>query len=186
MLGLILGCFVLAGAPSPVSACVGGMDFAWAVGQARDGIVEGRVIDALDTHGNGISVHLDGVTRVLGDPPMSAVASLTMGDVCEQVADSGETVWLLYGLRGLDLPKGLTVAFVVDGPDGVGREAANAALAALPATEMATTPPARPKAMAMPGLLVVWLLSFLAVLATSARRGQGPRAAGGPPASGGG
>lgn len=202
ILVLMVGAFTSLTFPPTASACIGGMDFAWAVGQAQGGIVEGRVVEAVAEPGHGLRVRLDDITRVLGDPPLTARASLTMGDVCYQSADPGETVWLLYGMERLDIPKGLTLAFVVEGPDGVGREAARAALAALPATDVApSASQARPIPFAGLSLLVVWLASFLAVFTslpggvvdrkgpgrpTSARRGRGPRGGGGRRASGGG
>lgn len=112
---------VLLSAPSPAAACIGNMDLGWAVAHSRRGIAQGRIVEAVDTT-YGIRVRLEAVTRVVGQPPLSERASLMMGDVCDQSADPGDTVWLMYDLSDWLGPTDLAIAFVVEGPDAVSHQ----------------------------------------------------------------
>ncbi|HJR89930.1 MAG TPA: hypothetical protein VJ782_07220, partial [Aeromicrobium sp.] len=152
--------------PSPVAACVGDTHLGWAVARTRGGIAEGRVVEVMDTMGSGIRVRLEGVSRVLGRPPVASQTTLMMGDVCDQSADPGDTVWLLYDVKDFDEPTGHAVAFVVEGSDAVPRDEVLAALAAMPETDTVAPQPEWAGHTAFVGFLCVWLLSFLA----SARR----------------
>jgi hypothetical protein len=136
ILALIAAVLVLAD-PSPASACVGNMDFGSAVAGTRGGIAEGRVLDATYSASRGTLVQLTDTARVRGDPPISTSVWLMMGDVCDQGADPGDTLWLLYDVQDFDEPSGLAVAFVVEGSDAVSAEEVRAALAALPETDSA-------------------------------------------------
>jgi hypothetical protein len=113
--------------------------------------------------GRGIAVRLVDASVVRGDPPLPDRAHLTALAACDQSIDAGETVWLLFQLRGYTIEPGLTVAFVIEGPDGVGRERALRALDALPATDTVRPPSA--KQVATPAWpLLIWLLAALVVL----------------------
>jgi hypothetical protein len=143
--------------PPAASACVGNMDFTSAVASARGGIAEGRVLDAAYSADSGTLVQLTHTGRVRGHPPISTSLWLMMGDVCDQSADPGDTVWLLYDLQDFDEPPGLAVAFVVEGSDAVPHEEVLAALAALPETDAA---PVAPAPAASVWLLLIGLLTL--------------------------
>jgi hypothetical protein len=162
ILAMAITPFVFLSGPPPVAACVGDMHLGWAVARTRGGIAEGRVAEVIDTSGSGIRVRLEGVSRVLGRPPVASQASLMMGDVCDQSADPGDSIWLLYDVKEFDEPIGLAVAFVVEGSDAVPREDVVAALAAMPETDTVVSRAENPGDTAFVGLLGVWLLTFLA------------------------
>lgn len=85
------------------------------------------------------------------------------GVSCEQSIDPGETIWMLHDLESQVIPGTFTVGFVIEGPDGLGRERALAALAVPPATDT-VTPTIETRLPEWPALLFVWLVSvFVAV-----------------------
>jgi hypothetical protein len=157
----LMGAVLVLTQPSVVSACIGNMDFGAAVAGTRGGIAEGRVLDATYSASRGTLVQLTDTARVRGDPPISTSVWLMMGDVCDQGADPGDTLWLLYDLEDFDEPPGLAVAFVVEGSDAVLDEEVRAALAALPETDFEGRVPTAPDLGDRLWLLLIGLVTVL-------------------------
>jgi hypothetical protein len=157
----LVGASMILAHPPGAAACVGNMDFRSAAARTRGGIVAGRVLEAPYFTTAGTLVHLTDVSRVRGDPPMSESVWLTMGDVCDQAADPGDTIWLLYDVQDFNEPEGLAVAFVVEGSDAVPRENELVALAMPPETDAKGPMTAAADGGDETLLLLVGLLTFL-------------------------
>jgi hypothetical protein len=149
---------------APISAlgCIGGIPFRHAIAETRGGILEGRIISAVDTIGRGIEVELGDARPISGQPDLVSQASLTAGAICEQSIDAGETVWLLYEVGDLEIPPTLTIAYVVDGPDAVSHDDRRWALGVLPDTSTESSSP--PRGAGGPWLLVALWLALVTLI----------------------
>lgn len=141
--GALVAAFVLAGTvglavPGRASACVGGMEFGWAVGHTRGWIATATVASVQDVPVGFYRLELRGVDRVRGGPPSLAVVTVAMGAVCEQEPRTGDTLLLLDDIDitpAYDTP----VAYVIRGVDAVPAAEVARALA-MPATDAAGAP----------------------------------------------
>jgi hypothetical protein len=159
---LLSGFLLVHGTPSGASACTGGIAFDWAVAHEHGGIVkavvESRVLRA--DFSEDLVVTNPKVLR--GDPPLRLAVNSAAGLPCDQVADRGETVLLIYDVRGVT--GGVPLYYVIDGPDAL-----NAAVTAhglrptAPPTD--ALPPADRRPAGTPDSLLLGILACVGAIA---------------------
>jgi hypothetical protein len=106
-------------AAPPVAACSGGTAVDWAVAHQRGGIVRGIVVAAEDRPDFTTDLTVANLERVQGNPPPYTTIHTVAGAVCDQRADPGETVVVIYDVRGGEVPYRLPLYYVVKGPDAL-------------------------------------------------------------------
>lgn len=120
------------------SGCSGGVAFDWAVAHAHGGILRGTVVSATVRDDYTADLVLSNVSVVRGSPSARKQLHVAGGAVCDQSADPGEIVVVLFDLRGGDYPFPLPLSYVVEGRDALlGSEVADA-LPELPETDRAS------------------------------------------------
>ena len=122
-LGALIGTVALAGSaalsqPAPVSACIGGVDFNWAIAHTRGWIATATVVEADYIDLGNYRVILEDVEPVKGSPPPLHQPTLTMGAICEQSPDAGERIVVLDDVA-TRLPSDTPIAYVIRGQDAV-------------------------------------------------------------------
>lgn len=125
-------------APAPVSACVGGMEFAWAVAHTR-GWIATATVEASDPVPVGFyRLTLGDVEAVKGTPPALDRTMVAMGAVCDQTPHIGDRILVLDDVA-IEPPYDTPVAYVIRGADANAIPAADLArvLRSLPATDTA-------------------------------------------------
>ncbi len=137
--GTFVGTVALAAAaalwsPAPVSACVGGMEFDWAIAHTRGWIATATVVEADYVPVGFYRVVLDDVEPVKGSPPSLRQATVAMGAVCDQSPDAGERILLLDGVT-VQPPYDMPVAYVISGSDAVPAADIARVLRSLPSTD---------------------------------------------------
>jgi hypothetical protein len=153
------------------SACSGGIAFDWAVAHQHGGIARAVVESRVVLPDFSEELVLSDPQPVRGDPPLRPDVIATAGAPCDQSADVGETILLIYDVHGL-LTR-LPLYYVVRGPDALSSSELQAGLALAPATdtrsERADTPP---RAFNRPGLIVsaIALMSFAFAITYLGRR----------------
>jgi hypothetical protein len=108
-----------AAAPPPATACSGGTTADWAVAHQHGGIVRGVVATSENRPDFTTDVIVTNLERLAGDPPPFTQIHLVAGLVCDQSADPGETIVVLYDIRGAEVPYPLPLYYVVAGPDAL-------------------------------------------------------------------
>ncbi len=149
--------------PTPVSACIGGMEFGWAIAHSRGWIATATVVEVDHVAVGFHRVVLDDIEPVKGSPPSLRQATVVMGAVCDQSPDAGERILVLDGVT-TEPPYDTPVAYVIRGSDAVPAADVARALRSLPSTDTApagTAIPPRPWDAAFwllaVGLGAVWL-----------------------------
>lgn len=147
MLGPAVGLFLAfallsAAIASPAAGCSGGIAFDWAVAHTRGGILEARVVNSKVRADFTRDLEIAQPRVLQGDPSTTSRIHATEGYPCEQSADAGELVVLLFGvLRGPDeppFPDGdvrMPLVYVIEGRDALEPSVVAAAFAQLPPTE---------------------------------------------------
>jgi hypothetical protein len=144
--------------PTPVSACVGGIEFDWAMAHARGWIATATVVEVDYVPFGFYRVVLDDVVPVKGTPPSLRQTTVAMGAVCDQSPDAGERILVLDGVT-IQPPYDTPVAYVISGSDAVPAADVARVLRSLPSTDTApagTAIPPRPWDAA-PWLLAIGL-----------------------------
>jgi len=162
-------------APAPVSACVGGMDFAWAVAHTR-GWMATATVEASDPVPVGFyRLTLGDVEAAKGTPPALDRTMVAMGAVCDQTPHVGDRILVLDDVA-IEPPYDTPVAYVIRGADANAIPAADLArvLRSLPATD---TAPGEIPASSAPSQSVLWLVGVGLTAAWFAMRRFGRRSA---------
>jgi hypothetical protein len=125
-------------APAPVSACVGGMEFAWAVAHTRGWIATATVVESDSVPVGFYRVTLSDVEAMKGTPPALDWTTVAMGAVCEQTPHVGDRILVLDDVA-IEPPYDTPVAYVIRGADANAIPAADVArvLRSMPATDTA-------------------------------------------------
>lgn len=166
-IGTFVGTIALATAtlwsPVPVAACIGGMEFGWAVAHTRGWIATATVVTADYVPDGFYLVVLDDVERVKGTPPPLRQATIAMGAVCDQSPDPGERLLVLDGIA-VQPPYGdKPVAYVITGSDAVAAADVARLLPSIPQTDTASPGTATPPDpsdgvwLLIVGVAAVWL-----------------------------
>jgi len=119
----------------PVAACVGGTSFDWAVTHAQGGILRAHVASAGMREDFTTDLVMSQLVILRGDPPDAPHLHTVAGAICDQVADAGETVLLLFDVRGGPYPYPLPLFYVVDGSDALSPGDVVGAFGAIPSTD---------------------------------------------------
>jgi hypothetical protein len=131
--------------PPSAAACSGGTTPDWAVAHQRGGIVRGIVVTSEDRSDFTTDLILANLERVAGDPPPTTQLNVVAGAVCDQSADPGETIVVVFDIRDGEVPYPLPLYYVVTGPDALEPEVVAAlfgpAAALPPPVETPTDPP---------------------------------------------
>ncbi len=160
----LLAAFMLVSAAfaSPAAACSGGIAFDWAVANARAGILEARVVSAQIRADYTYDLEIAAPKVVRGDPSTGSRFHATEGYPCDQSADAGELVVLLFGVRGgpdeppiPDAYLRVPLVYVIEGRDALAPSVVAAAFAQLPPTDTANIAPEPSQAPRMPVLEVL-------------------------------
>jgi hypothetical protein len=163
---------------SPASACSGGIAFDWAVARAEGGILESRVVSARVRADFSVDLEIARPKVVSGDPPIDQRVQAVAGDPCEQTADPGESIVLLFGVRDAagdpPLPAGalrLPLFYVIEGRDSLEPPVVAAAVGRIPATDHATVEPAPNEGSPLPllGAVMAVALGLLVTLRRTER-----------------
>lgn len=144
----------------PAEACSGGSAFDWAVAHTRGGILQARVVNAGLRSDFTNDLVLSEVEVLRGEPPADLHLHAVAGAICEQSADAGETILLLFDVRGDGYVYPLPLFYVVDGPDALAPGAVVAALRALPASDTAGVDPGSFPWTGSPGLPAMLVAGF--------------------------
>ena len=123
---------------SPVAACTGGVAFDWAVAHTNGGIVRAQVTSSSVREDLSLDLLITNRRVVQGDPPTSSRINAVAGDPCEQTPDAGETIVLLFDIRGDPVGGRWPFFYVVEGPDALDPTVVSDALENLPATDTAS------------------------------------------------
>jgi hypothetical protein len=125
-------------APAPVSACVGGMEFAWAVAHTRGWTATATVVASDSVPVGYYRVTLSDVEPMKGNPPALDRTTVAMGAVCEQEPHVGDRILVLDDVA-IEPPYDTPVAYVIRGADANAIPADDVArvLRSLPATDTA-------------------------------------------------
>jgi hypothetical protein len=115
---LVLGAFGLAG-PLPAAACSGGTAPDWAVAHQHGGILRGVVLTADTRSDFTTDLVLANLERLAGAPPSFPQVNSVAGAVCDQSADPGDTVVVIFDIRGGEVEYPLPLFYVVRGPDAL-------------------------------------------------------------------
>jgi hypothetical protein len=116
--GLLVGA-IGAAAPLAVTACSGGTAADWAVAHQHGGIVRGVVATSEDRPDFTTDLIVTNLERLAGEPPPFTQIHTVAGLVCDQSADPGETIVVLYDIRGAEVSYPLPLYYVVMGPDAL-------------------------------------------------------------------
>jgi hypothetical protein len=142
-LSVLLGTLALVAAwalsaPSPASACVGGMEFGWAVAHTRGWIAAATVVESDNVPVGFYRVDLGEVEALKGSPPTLDQTTLAMGAVCDQTPHVGDRVLVLDDVA-IEPPYDTPIAYVIRGADANAIQAADVArvLRSMPATDAA-------------------------------------------------
>ena len=138
-LGALIGTIALAGIaalslPAPVSACIGGVEFKWAIAHTRGWIATATVVEAEYIDFGNYRVVLKDVEPVKGSPPSLHQTTLAMGAICDQSPDVGERIVVLDDVA-TNQPYDTPIAYVIRGQDAVPAADVARALRSLPATD---------------------------------------------------
>lgn len=106
-------------APTGASACTGGMAFDWAVAHERGGIIQAVVESKYPVQVGSDDIVVTDVKVVRGNPTLPFRVTAVAGLPCDQVADAGETILILYDIRGLEPSVVYPMYYVVSGPDAL-------------------------------------------------------------------
>lgn len=158
---------------SGVSACSGGIAFDWAVAHQHGGIVQGIVESKIVRADFSEDLVITNAVALRGDPPLGARVNAAAGLPCDQVADDGETILLIYDIRGE--PIRVPLYYVVDGPDALSAEVVAHGLGPTAPPTDALPSPDRDQTGSLNWILVVTLLWAGAIgLVAAARRTSEP------------
>jgi hypothetical protein len=92
----------------------------WAASHSHGGIVRG-VVTSVETRPDFTTdIVLANNVVLRGDPPMSYPVHGAAGMPCEQIVDEGETILILYDIRGAEWPMPFPTFYVVAGADALG------------------------------------------------------------------
>lgn len=127
--------------PPSAAACSGGTAPDWAVAHQRGGIVRGVVLTSEDRPDFTTDLILANLERLAGDPPPTTQLNVVAGAVCDQSADPGETIVVIFDIRGGEFPYPLPLYFVVAGPDALEPEVVAALFGPAAAFPPSTEPP---------------------------------------------
>lgn len=105
--------------PTGASACTGGIAFDWAVAHARGGIVQAVVESKYPVQVGIDDIVVTDAKVVRGEPTLPFKVTAVAGLPCDQVADAGETILILYDIRGAEPPVIYPTYYVVSGPDAL-------------------------------------------------------------------
>jgi hypothetical protein len=105
--------------PTGASACTGGIAFDWAVAHQHGGIIQAVVESKYRLQDFTDDIVVTDAKVVRGDPALPFRISAAAGLPCEQVADAGETILILYDIRGGKPPITIATYYVVSGPDAL-------------------------------------------------------------------
>lgn len=146
--------------PAGASACSGGIAFDWAVAHQRGGIVQAVVESKYPIQVGIDDIVVTEAKVVRGEPTLPFRVTAVAGLPCDQVADAGETILILYDIRGAEPPVIYPTYYVVSGPDALSAAVVRDVLGP-------TAPPtdADPSIAGPRAPLVDW--TFLAVLASA-------------------
>jgi hypothetical protein len=138
-LATLIGTVALAGIaalshPAPVSACIGGVEFKWAIAHTRGWIATATVVEAAYSDLGPYRVVLEDVEPVKGSPPPLRQTTLAMGAICEQSPDAGERIVVLDDVA-TNRPYDTPIAYVIRGPDAVPAADVARAFHSLPDTD---------------------------------------------------
>lgn len=134
-LGVVVWAASASFAASPATACIGGLPFDVAVAHQQGGLLRALVTAAHDRPDFTTDLTLSQTQVLRGDPPLAAEVHAVVGLTCEQHADAGETVILVFNVAGLTWPNPLPLVYVIDGADALDPGVVSAALTAVPATD---------------------------------------------------
>ena len=141
---LLLAVGSVLGAPRAASACSGGTAFDWAVQHSLGGIIRAHV-DSVSTRPDFTTdLVLSAPSVIRGEPVSVPMIHAVAGAICEQSADPGETVLVLFDIRGGNPPYPWPLFYVVDGTDALSASVVSDGLSTTPATDTAVTPASRP------------------------------------------
>lgn len=160
--------------PTGASACSGGIAFDWAVAHQRGGIVQAVVESKYPIQVGIDDIVVTDAKVVRGDPTLPFKVTAVAGLPCDQVADAGETIVILYDIRGAEPPVIYPTYYVVSGPDALSAAVVRDVLGPMaPPTD--AEPSTGPRAPLVDWTSLTVLLSAAAVGAAAARRrtGQG-------------
>ena len=129
---------VNAASVSPVAACTGGVAFDWAVAHTHGGVVRAQVTSTSTREDFSVDLEITHRRVIQGDPPTSLRINSVAGVPCEQTADPGETIVLLFDIRGDPVGENWPFFYVVEGSDALNPKVVSDALARLPATDTAS------------------------------------------------
>jgi hypothetical protein len=123
---------------TPAAACIGGTAFDSAVAHQHGGILRATMIGEYGRTGDfTIDMTISAPEVLRGDPPLATKVHAALGLVCDQQAHLGDTVILVFDVRGGTDPYPLPLAYVVTGPDALDAAVVSNALNDLPATDTA-------------------------------------------------
>ena len=123
---------------APAAACIGGTAFDWAVAHERGGILRASMIGEYGrTDDFTVDITISTPTVLRGDPPLASNVHAAVGLVCDQQVAVGDTMILVFDVRGGAEPYPLPLAYVVAGPSALDAAVVSDALNALPATDTA-------------------------------------------------
>ncbi len=159
------------GTPSGASACIGGIAFDWAVAHQHGGIVQAVVESRLVRVDFSEDLVITDAKVVRDDPPLSLSVNTAAGLPCDQVADKGETIMLIYDVRGDSIR--VPLYYVVEGRDALSAAViAHGLRTAAPSTD-ALPPTDREHALDWLSLVILACAGTIG-LALAARRTRGP------------
>jgi hypothetical protein len=147
---------------SPASACIGGTAFDWAVAHEHGGILRATMIGEYGRTGDfTIDMTISATDVLRGDPPRATKVHAALGLACDQQAQVGDAVILVFDVRGGADPYPLPLAYVVEGPAALDAEVVSNALNDLPPTDTATGVALRDTEPPSPIALIPILAGFL-------------------------
>ena len=106
-------------APTVATACSGGIAFDWAVAHQQGGIVQAVVESKFLLEDFTYDIVVTDAEVVRGNPTLPFKVNAAAGLPCDQSADVGETILLLYDIRGAEPPITIPNFYVITGPDAL-------------------------------------------------------------------
>lgn len=131
-----LACAISLTTIGPAAACVGGIEFGWAVQHARGWIVTATVAKSGYVPTGFYGLELRDVEPVRGSPPSLRFVTVAMGLACDQSPEVEDRILLLEDIN-IEPPFDTPLAYVIEGPGAVPAEGVARVFATLPATDAA-------------------------------------------------
>ena len=155
------------------SACIGGTAFDWAVAHTHGGILRATVAHVNEREDFSEDLSLVDPRVIRGDPPFGTPVHAVAGYLCDQSADPGDVVLILFDVRGQYGPDDRPLYYVIGGRGALSEREVDAGLGRLPATDAAvgrieSVPPAGSGGVAW--LAAAWILGLVLAARRFGRR----------------